>query len=95
MLKIFTWLVFALCCLFAFYVLWFSVGHAIAPEVIRGSDSAIGFFWMNVFGFFPAVVLWYLIWRQRFSVRRAVLGFWLAPALILLCTSAYMAALAV
>lgn len=90
-LRVLTWLAFAVCAVFAYFTTALP-GHyylANASEV-HHSDYAIGWFWMTVFGFFPAVVLLALVFLQRRVGPKWLLMVWASPALPVLASAAVL-----
>jgi hypothetical protein len=87
-LRIITWIVFIACLGFAFFAITLPGQYYLGnPAEIHRVDYVIGWFWMTVFGFFPAVLLLGLVFLQRKAAPRWCLVLWTFPALPVLVSA--------
>lgn len=90
-LRITTWTVFVVCAFFGFFTAKLpSAYYLFDTHAVHRSDYLIGWFWMTVYGFFPAIVLLGLVFLQRRLVAHWLIAIWVLPALPVLVSAAFM-----
>jgi hypothetical protein len=85
-----TWLLFIVCCPLAVLCVFLPLTYVLNAGDPHRSDSMIGWFWITVYGFGPAVLLAAATWLQRRELSRVTLGLWSFAVLCILISAAVM-----